>query len=93
MRADRMDRYGEPIILKKYNKKAIFSNHKVSFVDEIQNRTKQFESHPDTERHGHLLMNNSLNIKKIVTFSNNKSQFQTISYCQEHKEDNKFNED
>ena len=37
-------------------------------------------------------MNQSLKITKLLTFSDVNHQFKNISYCQEHKEDNKLNE-
>ena len=39
-----------------------------------------------------VLMNSSLKISKIITFSDEDHQFKNISYCQEHKQDNKINE-
>ena len=59
----RQDRYGNSIETKKRNKtRPLMSNHKVTFVDQIQNRTKQLKAHPETEENGDVLTNPSLNI-------------------------------
>lgn len=48
--------------------------------------------HPDTFKEGNTLMNRSLKVQSIIPLDNPNASFKTISYAQEHKEDNRLDE-
>ena len=88
----RTDRYGKEIKLKKHqipnddSDDDFESEHKVTFVDQISNRIKQYKDHPKTKvlNGGATLQNKVLKFEKLVTFKEPRA-FKNIIYCESYK--------